>query len=108
MSEDEKLRQLDRREVANGRGPLAHLRTLVGSWVYVEGARLNYRGLLKDVMANERGQPEALILEPGYRVGDWGRQGPDSNYEIDMGGPRYVPYATILEIGKQPDAWAKK
>lgn len=80
--------------------------THVGTWVYAEGIRMNYRGILQDVILDAAGEVCTLILSPGYRVGEWNASGPVSQYEAkNFGGRRMLRWDSVCEFGSQPADW---
>lgn len=82
------------------------LRQHLGHWIFIEGARMNQRGKLIDIILDGAGQVMTLILEPGYRLGDFNAQGPNAEYEArNFPGRRMVRWFGVLECGRQPDHW---
>lgn len=79
------VRERDRRaETIEDCSTLSIWRRFVGLRVYVEGARMNYVGDLLWVTAGPDGQPSLLVFSRLWRVGEWGRSGPDSRYTIEF------------------------
>ena len=96
-----------RAEARAGGGIGGFLLPLVGTWVYIEGARMNYRGVLADLFLGHDGQPTGLVMDPCIRVGDWSDQ-PNASYEERMHGPHLVTWGSVIEIGPQMKAWPQK
>jgi len=78
---------------------------LLDRWVYVEGARMNYRGVLVDVLYSGDGTPAGLVLDPCYRVGEWDASGPSSQYEQRQEGPHIITWGSVCEVGMQLASW---
>ena len=96
------------RDQARAGGGLAgFFRSLIEKWVYVEGCRLNYRGILKEVYIGGDGEPTGCLLDPCIRVGEWGDQ-PQAQYEETMNGPHVLLKEGIIEMGLQMKAWPQK
>lgn len=85
-----------------GGGYLAFLSPLLETWVYIEGARMNYRGKLVDFFLGFDGQPTGLVLDPCYRVGDWNET---PTTEKQMEGAHVVTWGSVCEIGPQAKNW---
>ena len=84
---------------------LEYLQALVGHWIYVETAKLNYRGVLLGCT------PEGdLLMSPCFRTGDWGDE-PSPQYEERMESgpehPRLVAWGGICELGLMQAHWPK-
>lgn len=84
-----------------GGGLTEFLSRFLDTWVYIEGARMN----LKEVFTSSYGHTSAIVLDPCLRIGDWGRGGPDPQYEMCMTGPCVVTWDSILEMGAMPANW---
>lgn len=100
------MRKANVDQVRYGEGVVGHMRTLIGQWIYVEGVKLNYRGILVDLVTNGAGMLEGLLMEPCSRVGEWGDQ-PEEQYEETMQGLRLIPYGTVCDVGLQQAHWPK-
>ena len=87
-----------RAEARAGFGLVGYLRESIGEWVYVEGARMNYRGVLTDVFASPAGAPEAVALEPCFRLGWWDKQ-PKKGYNFKLQGRHVIPWDAVQAIG---------
>lgn len=96
----------ERSAIRVGGGSAAWFEQFVGKWCYVEGVKLNYRGIFQGVITNAHGRPEGLLFEPMARVGSWGDE-PEKEYEETMQGERYIPYGTICDFGEQQGHWPK-
>lgn len=87
-------------------GPLARLRRYVGRDVYLEGARMNYCGILLEVLADAAGDPAYLLFARLWRVGDWDRTGPAAAYAqllpVEEGLPQWVPWGAVDGFGLAP------
>lgn len=86
---------------------LAHLQGLIGRWVYLEGVKLNYRGVLVGLTRGGDGEPTGLLLDPCSRVGEW-QDLPTEQYEETMEGVRLIPYGTLCDVGAQQAHWPQK
>ena len=98
------------REAARfGFGLAEDVRRFLGLWVYVEGARMNYRGLLREVHVAPDGKVVALVLEPAWRLGWWDTPegGPRQGYHFKLNGPVIVPWEAVQALHEQFASWAK-
>lgn len=93
-----------------GLGLVARIRTFVGVWVYVEGARMNYRGLLTEVFVEPSGRIEAIMLEPAWRLGWWEtpEAGPRSGYHFKLEGAAVVPWSAVQGLHEQFKGWPEQ
>lgn len=91
----------------SGAGELGWLLPHLDTWIYVETVKMNYRGVLREVLVDGMNQPSALVMEPCYRVGEWDRSGPTAQYEMLMEGPHAVRYGTVGEIGPMHKSWPR-
>lgn len=123
---DEKYRELKRRADASGepgdeaaaareafrrgRGVLAHLETLIGKSVFIEGVRIDYRGKLISVFYHPDGYPGGLLLEKGAeRVSYFDRGGPNESYTYICDHDAFIPYEMVHEINEGSfEGWQKK
>lgn len=94
-----------------GEGRLAMLRRYVGRWVYVEGARMNYVGILAGVTSLGNGDPAELLWERVWRMGDWNRTGPLTQnameLTIERGLPQWTPWNAVDGFGLAPAGWSE-
>ena len=107
--DEDAVARLARMETHAGEGQLATVRRYIGRWCYVEGARMNYVGILCSVTGTPSGDPAALLWERLWRVGDWGRSGPAANHTMEMtteiGLPQWLPWLAIDAFGLMPESW---
>jgi hypothetical protein len=117
MSGDEERRKRERKALAHvdasaaaaverdqarvGQGVIGFLEELVGRTVYVEGVRINYRGVLKQVLRHGDGTPAGLVMQPCQRVSYFNRRGPDQSYVFTHTQPRLVPYEVVHDVGEE-------
>lgn len=93
-------------ETRAGGGLLGYVRSLIGTWTYIEGARMNYRGVVVDVFPGPNGlEPSGILMDPCIRVGEWGDSGPSAQYEERFPGASFVTWGSVCQIGPQPTAW---
>lgn len=121
MSTDERRRAAQRAAQADPTDPLAvaraeveHARseqteadwireTLLGRWVLIEGARMNYRGLLAKLFYDgATGAVRSLLLADGRRVTHWRSSGPEHEERL---GEILVPASYVHAINLQPARW---
>lgn len=88
-----------REQARTGQGLVFELRSMIGTWLYVEGARMNYRGRLSDVVVSPLGEIEALALEPCWRLGWWDSEGPRQGYNFKLKGRHLVPWDAVQAVG---------
>ena len=104
--DEEAAHKLERARNRFGESRVALLRKFVGRDVYVEGARLNYLGLLLGVTSAPDGSPAELLFSPLHRVGEWGREGPEENYTMEIptepGLPACIPWTAVDQFGLTP------
>jgi hypothetical protein len=94
-------------EARSGFGVMGVLQPLIGEWCYFEGCKMNYRGILRDIVTNVMGDVMGVLCEPLSRVGEW-QDIPTEAYEETLTGMRYLQWEGILECGKQQAHWPKK
>ena len=102
--------ELNREEARRGEGVIGFLLGLVGKQVWIEGVRINYRGVLVEVIRNSDGTCGALVLSPFQRISYFGKNGPDQFYTYTHNNPHLVPYECIHDIGEEGfvgSAWPK-
>lgn len=102
--------KVERDQARVGAGVIGFLEELVGKQIYVEGARINYRGTLRGVLAHGDGTPAGLLMEPCQRVSYFNRPGPDKNYAFTHTKPRLVPWEMVHDVGEEGFAegvWSK-
>jgi hypothetical protein len=78
----------------------------IGQWVYIEGVKLNYRGVLQDVTVDGSGRPSSLLMNPCARTGEW-NDFPKDEYEETMNGTRALPWDTVCDFGAMQAHWPK-
>jgi hypothetical protein len=91
-------------EARRGAGLTGFMSEFIDKWIYLEGSRMNYRGVLVDVFSGPDGQPSGLVLNPCIRVGEWGDV-PNPTYEERFPGPHVISWAAVIQVGAQPIAW---
>lgn len=92
---------VERENARTGDGVIGFLDKLVGRTIYVEGIRINYRGVLRSVPRHGDGTPAGLVMEPCQRVSYFQRSGPDRNYVFTHTKPRLVPYECVHDVGEE-------
>ena len=85
----------------------AETRALLGEWIYVEGARMNYRGLFVDLHVSPSGDLLAVVLDPAYRLGWWNKDKPLDGFHFRISGRCIVPWDFVHAISKQFEHWSK-
>ena len=84
-----------------GEGVIGFLLELVGKQVWIEGVRINYRGILRSVLKNHDGSPAALVLHPFQRISYFQKNGPDNTWTFAHSRPHLVPYECIHDVGEE-------
>lgn len=92
--------RLNREDAREGAGVIGFLLELKGKQIWIEGVRINYRGVLREVLRNSDGTPGALVLFPFQRVSYFERAGPNQGYTYDHAKPHMVPYEVIHDVGE--------
>lgn len=92
---------VERDQARVGEGILGFLDELVGKQVYVEGARINYRGTLVKVLRHGDGTPGGLLMSPCQRVSYFNRPGPNKDYTYTHTRPRLVPWEMVHDVGEE-------
>lgn len=117
MSDEEKRRK-ERKALANpddtaaaaaverdnariGDGIFGFLEELLEKKIYVEGARINYRGVLRKVLRHGDGTPAGLVMAPCQRVSWFQKNGPEAGYTYTHTKPRLVPYEMVHDVGEE-------
>lgn len=93
--------RVERDQARMGMGVLGFLDALVGKRIYVEGARINYRGTLVSVIRHGDGTPGGLVMRPCQRVSYFGKQGPNESYTYTHTNPRLVPWEMVHDVGEE-------
>jgi hypothetical protein len=93
--------EVERDNARTGRGVAGFLLALVGKQVWIEGVRINYRGILLDVLFNGDGSVAGLVLHPFQRISYFNKKEPDTNYTFTHTKPHLVPYECIHDIGEE-------
>lgn len=97
-------------DTRSGFGLIGHLGRFIGQWVYLEGYKMNYRGVLLDVIPGTSNADAQLVFSPLFRVGEWGDE-PDGTYEEEMESsqefPRIVPFGSVTDFGLMQAHWPK-
>lgn len=93
-------RKLETESGRRGEGVVGFLRELVGKWVYIEGIRINYRGILLEVLTHADGRASGLIGK-WQRVSWFQRTGPEANYTFTHTKPTMIPYDCVHDIGEE-------
>lgn len=85
---------------------VAHLRDLIGKWIYADGTRLNWVGRVTSIMLDPlTGAEEAIYCSPLRRIGNWDADGPtESVTEFKSGWLDMVCIAALVEY---PKAWKR-
>ena len=99
---------LERERSKAGTSRLSMLRRYVGRWVYVEGARLNYGGVLKAVTGNASGDPCELLFDPLWRIGTWGALPNMDSCQLmpsELGMPQWLPWCAVDNFGLMVPRW---
>jgi hypothetical protein len=99
-------------QLRQGEGLLSYVMRLIGQWVYVEGARMNYIQYVVDVTADPIGQPSAIVSSECYRIGAWTEQGLSAQHVERMIAsveiPRILPWQAVDDIGIAPPEWVRQ
>lgn len=101
MGDTQAAAQVEHANARIGEGVHGFLDELIGKQIYIEGARINYRGILRQVLRHGDGMPGALVLQPCQRVSYFNRPGPDRNYTFTHTQPRLVPYEMVHDVGEE-------
>lgn len=88
-------------QARSGEGVVGFLEALIGTTVYIEGVRINYRGTLRRVLYHGDGSCAGLVLQPCQRVSYFERSGPQENYTYTHTEPRLVPYEMVHDVGAE-------
>lgn len=91
---------VERDQARYGEGVLGFLDELVGKQIYIEGARINYRGVLQAVLRHGDGTPAGLVGR-FQRVSYMGKDGPDRQWTFVHSKPRLVPYEMVHDVGEE-------
>jgi hypothetical protein len=87
----------------------AYLDLFLGLWCYLEGVKMNYRGVLVGFINEPGGGQGSLLFHPLHRIGEWGRNGPESQYEAKMNStpdqPRAIPWGSLTDFGLMDSKW---
>ena len=86
---------------------LRYLAELVGAHVYIEGARLNWHGILVAVDASPTGGPASLRLGSAHRLVNWTSTGPTVQESVGDGHDVLIPWSYVHMIGRAPSRWPK-
>lgn len=109
-SAESRARQAAEDERATGAlGLERYLNTFIGQWIYVEGVKMNYRGVLVG-LAYYSGDGTQLLVTPCHRVGDWGDYPTEANEEVMTSTPdhpRAIPWGSVTEFGLMQAHWPK-
>lgn len=99
-----------REEVRSQGGLLAFLGALVGKSIFIEGARIDYRGTLLRVLCHPDGYPGGLVLAAGAeRVSYFEKSGPHTSYTYVCQNEVLVPYEMIHAVNEGSfEGWRKK
>lgn len=118
MTNEERKRDLERRQACgdvDAGEQLEHLkqrigesradlvRRFVGRLCYIEGARMNYVGILERVTTDQALAPAELWFSKLWRIGEWNRNGVVDQYTQKMvtedGLPQCVPFSAVDNFG---------
>lgn len=92
--------EVERARARVGEGVLGFLQELVGKQVYVEGIRINYRGILEEVLTYGDGAPAALVGR-WQRVSYFEKGGPNASYTFTHTRPHLIPYEVVHDVGEE-------
>lgn len=92
--------EVERSRTRLGEGVLGFLQELVGKQIYVEGIRINYRGILEDVITYGDGSPAALVGR-WQRVSYFEKSGPNGSYTYTHTKPHLIPYEVVHDVGEE-------
>lgn len=88
-------------------GLIGLLARYVGKWVYAETYKMNYRGVLIDIVPEPQGGL-VLVFSTLIRVGEWGDD-PAEDYEEPMEAtaehPRLLRWDSVTDFGLQQAHW---
>jgi hypothetical protein len=91
-----------------GLGLEAYYSRFIGTKIYAETFKMNYRGTLTGVIKDAMGSVTHLLVHPLWRVGDWEDQ-PNPQFEECMEGSLEHPHALLVEgicdFGLQQKHW---
>lgn len=82
-----------------GQGLVGFLNSLIGILIYVEGIRINYRGVLERVLIHGDGKPAGLVGR-WQRVSYFQKEGPRADYTFDHLHEGVIPYETVHWVGR--------
>lgn len=95
--------------VRRGLGVAGFLGELLGVDVFIEGIRINYRGVLLEVLIGGDGKVEGLKGR-WQRVSYFNKGGPDAGYTYTHAHECVIPYDTVHLVGREGFvgcSWAK-
>jgi hypothetical protein len=93
--------RLGRMESRGGESVFSFMEGLVGKLLFIEGLRINYRGILKRVIKAPNGDPAALVFDRLQRVSWFQKEGPEAAYSFVHERERLVPWDSILDVGEE-------
>ena len=108
--DDADAARVEREDARVGAGVVGFLEELVGKQIYVEGARINYRGTLQGILLHGDGTPAGLLMQPCQRISYFNRPGPDKNYTYTHTKRRLVPWDMVHDVGEEgfvEGVWSK-
>jgi hypothetical protein len=101
--------QLERLKARMGASRVDRVRAFIGRRVYIEGARMNYIGILEAVTSDAQAAPAELWFSALIRVGEWNANGPRAQYCQEMpteeGLYQCIPWNAIDNFGLLPNHW---
>lgn len=101
---------LDADDARRGRGLVGFLQSLVGEQVFIEGVRINYRAIPREVLVYGDGKVAGILCKPLQRISYFDKPGPNRATTLTHTKPHFVPYEMIHDIGlegfeSQGDGW---
>lgn len=93
--------KVNRMESRGNESVYSFLEGLVGKLLFIEGLRINYRGVLRHVIRGGDGRPEGLVFDRLQRVSWFQKSGPEAAYTFVHQKERLVPWDSVLDIGEE-------
>lgn len=95
---------------ATGEGRMATFRNYIGKRVYIEGARMNWRGVMVGFYLMPSGDVGELALHPCARIGEWDENGVQKAYEevfpTSENNPALIPWVGgVTFMALEPLHW---
>ena len=93
--------RLERIESRFGESIRSFLEGLIGKLVFIEGIRINYRGILKRIIVDGNGMPSALIFDRLQRISYMSQSTAENSYVFKHAKERLVPWDVVHDIGEE-------